>query len=323
MVGATVEAAAQSPILSADSELGPYVVQATLAPGGGPDVSFGSLFAIMGEDTVLVAGTGVVYVFERTPGTDTWQETATLAPAGVLDDSFGPRFAMGEDTVLVAGTGAVYVFERTPGTHMWQETAPLTPSGPVAGFGRALAFDGQTAIVGAQGLAYLFRRTGPAEWQEIAVLTPDDDGAGGDFGATVDIDGDNAIVAAVRGGLFVLPPGMAYVFSRRHSQPERWEATALDIGVPGSDIGFCCEIAINGDTAVVRTISPPSERPACGSSCATSRPANGRSHRYYAAPPCTLSCSWRWTTRGSSPGAQTQSFPSSLAWRPSTAGHAK
>ena len=121
---------------------------------------------------------------------------ATLTPAGGTGTAFGSPVAVADDTVLVTGAGAVHVFERTPGTDLWQEGAPLTPTGPVAGFGRALSFDGQTAIVGAQGVAYLFRRTGPGAWHEVAVLVPNDEDAVLDFGSSVGVDGGHAIVGA-------------------------------------------------------------------------------------------------------------------------------
>src|SRR4029434_10679174 len=59
-----VEAADQSPILSPNSELGPYVVQATLTPGGVTDNISVNRAAFV-NDTVLVPGTGVVYRSEE------------------------------------------------------------------------------------------------------------------------------------------------------------------------------------------------------------------------------------------------------------------
>ena len=70
-------------------------------------------------------------------------------------------------------------------------------AGQAEGFGRALAFDGQTAIVGAEGSAHVFRRTAPGVWQVVSVLTGNDEGGGGDFGVSVAVDGDQAIVGAL------------------------------------------------------------------------------------------------------------------------------
>ena len=121
---------------------------------------------------------------------------ATLTPAGGTGTPFGFQVAVADDTVLVTGAGAVHVFERTPRTNLWEEGAPFTPTGPVAGFSQALSFDGQTAIVGAQGVAYVFRRAGPGSWHEVAVLVPNDEDAVLEFGITVGIEGDHAIVGA-------------------------------------------------------------------------------------------------------------------------------
>jgi hypothetical protein len=198
--------AADAQGLSADSELGPYVHQATLARAGSPDNQFGS------------------------------------------------RVAIANDTALVAGTNLVYVFERTPGTDTWQEGAPLVPAGQAEGFGRALAFDGQTAIVGARGSAHVFRRTAPGMWQVVSVLTGNDEGAGGDFGVSVAVDGDQAIVGAL--GEESTVDGAAYIFSRRDGPPETWEAIAvLTPDAAGSHVGrpwgFGQTVDIDGDTAIV------------------------------------------------------------------------
>ena len=180
---------------------------------------------------------------------------ATLTPAGGAGTAFGSPVAVADDTVLVTGAEAVHVFERTPGTDLWQEGAPLTPTGPVAGFGRSLAFDGQTAIVGAQGVAYLFRRSGPDAWHEVAALVPNDEDAVPDFGRSVGVDGDHAIVGATG------PPswaGVVYIFSRGDSYPERWEATTRLTPTGGSPTAFGSAVDIDGDTAVVlaESLSP-------------------------------------------------------------------
>jgi hypothetical protein len=238
----TVAAASDPVILAPESELGPYVVQATLTPGGVTDEAFGNRGFTFVSDTVLVPGTGVVYVFERTPGTDVWQERAPLTPpAAVTEDVYGV------DTVLVSGTGVVYIFERIPGTGVWQDSAPLTPTAPVEGFGTSFAFDGQRAIVGVRGAAVLFRRTGPDAWHQVAVLTdPDLDP---DFSPSVRIDGDTATVWQ---SSFAGLSSSTFVFSRRDSQPESWEMSQVVTTLPdsGGSLGLTSVSALRGDTLI-------------------------------------------------------------------------
>jgi hypothetical protein len=247
ILSGAADAGAQPPVLSADSELGPYVVQATLTPGGGTDDRFGSRGVIFVNDTVLVPGTGAVYVFERTPGTDVWQERGPLTPpAGVTDDVFGNRVIFVNDTVLVSGTGVVYVFERTPGTDVWEDSVPLTPTAPVEGFGTSsVAFDGQRAIVGVHGGAVLFRRTGPGAWHQVAVLT--DPGLDPDSTPGVGIHGDTVIVQRTS----------TFAFSRRDSQPESWEMSLVVTELPdwGGTPNQAQFVTLHDDTLIF-SVSP-------------------------------------------------------------------
>src|SRR5688500_12825550 len=71
----------------------------------------------------------------------------TLPRSDGTDALFGRPLALNGDTALVAGTGIVYVYDRTPGD-VWIEALPITPPATVGNFGRSLAFDGRTAIVG-------------------------------------------------------------------------------------------------------------------------------------------------------------------------------
>src|SRR5262245_14751008 len=81
----------------------------------------------------------------------------------------------------------------------------LLPSDGLPGdrFGISLAVDGDTAIVGADatgtgtssGAAYVFVRTGDV-WTEQAKLVPSDGLLDGQFGYSVALDGDTAVVGA-------------------------------------------------------------------------------------------------------------------------------
>jgi outer membrane protein assembly factor BamB len=163
-----------------------------LTAGGVTDNLFGSRVAVA-EDTVLVAGTGVVYVFERTPGTDIWQEGTPLTPGGPTAD-FGRAFAFDGQTAIVGARGLAYLFRRT-GPAQWKEIAVLTPDeGESDDFGRSVDIYAEQAIVGAPGAtsaAYIFRRSDgqPERWEATALLTGDIG-----FGDGVAIRGDMAAV---------------------------------------------------------------------------------------------------------------------------------
>ncbi|HKX45081.1 MAG TPA: hypothetical protein VJP77_00050, partial [Planctomycetota bacterium] len=129
-------------------------------------VGFGRSLALDGER--LVVGTepgfgpgtasGRAYVFEREAGV--WVERAVLQPhdSGPLSQ-FGVAVAVEGDRILVGDTaaelppaydGAAYLFQReSDGT--WSERQKFVPAGAATDddFGRAVALDGDDALVGA------------------------------------------------------------------------------------------------------------------------------------------------------------------------------
>jgi hypothetical protein len=100
-------------IFDPSSEFGPYVHQATLSlSDGATDDAFGRLVAFSG-DVALVGGGGVVYVFERHPHTDTWQEVAPIRPVGQVE-GFGraSRLIRGRPLLARRARPTSFVAER-------------------------------------------------------------------------------------------------------------------------------------------------------------------------------------------------------------------
>lgn len=147
--------------------------------------------------------------------------------------------AVGQD----AGSGAC-----------WAEDAELT--GAEAGHrdwqGWSVALSGDTAIVsahkpfgGGPGDAYVFVRQGSG-WVQQARLVSSDLHPNDEFGESVAIDGDTAIVGAPRGPGDV---GAAYVYVRIGSEWTQQQKLESDVPTPGNFFGTT--VAIDGDTAVV------------------------------------------------------------------------
>ena len=197
---------------------------------------FGSAVAISGD--TIVAGalgdddagsvSGSAYVFVRS-GTS-WTEQAKLtASDGAAVDIFGSSVAINGDTAIAgarlhddAGTnsGSAYVFVRSGTT--WTEQTKLVPSDAAANdfFGFLVAISGDTAVVGAplddddgssSGSAYFFERTG-STWTEQSKLTTSDAASNDQFGWSVAITGDTAVVGAVTDDDGGDDSGSAYVF---------------------------------------------------------------------------------------------------------------
>lgn len=254
--------------------------QATLVPEAGtPGGDVGATLAV--DDATVVVGaplssmpngphSGSATVFERTGGA--WHRAATLVSgrsAGV--DRFGAALAVDCDTAVVGapndsrtgeGSGAAFVFTRSGGN--WTRTATLGPGvGDVHRFGRAVALDGDVAVVGARrthhldtvdaGVAFVFRRTGRA-WSTAAVLEPGD-GRDDGFGSALAIDGDRILAGAPAASTPAgRDAGVAHAFTR---STDGWnhEATLLD-GAGAAKDRFGKSVAVDGGTAIVGTQSP-------------------------------------------------------------------
>ena len=137
--------------------------------------------------------------------------------------------------------------------------ATLAAADPGAGDsfsgGRAIAVDGDTAVLGAylddgtfanQGSAYVYTRTGTT-WTQQAKLVASDPAADDNFGNSVAISGDTIVVGAwLAGGANT---GAAYVFTRNGTG---WTQQAkLVSGAPAFDEDFGSAVAVSGDTALI------------------------------------------------------------------------
>ena len=128
----------------------------------------------------------------------------------------------------------------------------LAAEGLAAGdkFGNAVAIDGDTAIVGAQGTAnsmgaaYIFTRSG-GTWSQQAKLTAGDGKANDYFGMAVDISGDTIAVGAYGHNS---QTGAVYIFIRSGTT---WSQQAkLSAGDAFLGDNFGGSVAIDGDTFI-------------------------------------------------------------------------
>ncbi len=245
------------------------------------DVDIAVIGAYQDDDNGGDAGSA--YVF--TKGSDGWSQTANLtASDGAADDEFGISVAVDGDTnTIVVGargdkntvggtdvsTGSAYVF--TKGSDGWSQTAKLTASDPAEDdeFGISVAVDGGTVVVGAyqdddnggeSGSAYVFTKPTNGPWvstDTAAKLTASDGAADDEFGISVAVDGNTAVVGArgdknTVGGTDV-STGSAYVFTKPTNGPWVSTDTAAKLtAFDGDDTDeFGISVAVDGNTAVV------------------------------------------------------------------------
>lgn len=232
----------------------------------GYSVGISGQTAIVGAVHADAAGTnsGSVYLFDTATG----EQTAKLmASDTAAHDLFGASVGISGDTAIVGAwahdhvwtntgnvwrnTGAAYLFDASTGA----EIATLAPSDIAWSqrFGYSVGISGDTAIVSAvydhtggyySGAAYLFDvNTG----DEIAKLVASDAAADDQFGNSVGISGDVAIVGAYRNSDAGYQSGSAYLFDAT-TGVEIAKLTASDAAERDY---FGHSVAISGDTAIV------------------------------------------------------------------------
>lgn len=255
-----------------------WSVEATLiATGGAANDNFGVSVAIQGNTAIVGANLddvspnadqGSAYVFTRS-GT-TWTQQAQLTAAGgAAGDQFGIAVAIADDAVIVGASlddvggtnnqGSAYVFTRSGTT--WTQQAQLTAAGGAASdqFGASVALSGDTAIIGArlddvaglvdQGSAYIFVRSG-ATWTQQAQLIATAGDIGDNFGASVAISGDTAIIGARADDVGANPDqGSASIFIRSGTTWTQQAQLSVAGGAASDQFGIA--VAISGQTVIV------------------------------------------------------------------------
>lgn len=214
------------------------------------------------KDTIVVGSPSrAAYVFVRQGST--WTQQAQLSPVdGTTDPGFGFAVAIAGDTIVVIEhqleATLIYVFTRT-GTAWTRRDlfAPLASNS--GGRNSAIAIDGSTLVVSADGSetetdeskssAFIFSPGGNT-WPYHGKLTASDGELDDWFGNDVAIDGDTAVIGAVKDdvGSYV-NHGSFYVFVRQGST---WtEQTKLSVDTKDDNHWLGMSVAIAGDTIVV------------------------------------------------------------------------
>ena len=158
-------------------------------------------------------------------------------------------------------------------------------------FGMAVAADGDTALVGAlqaydadfnnrPGAAYVFTKNSESgEWIQ-ATLTASDGNDGDEFGQSVALDGDTAVVGAPgadkgeAGEGQVTGTGAAYVFIR-DSAGSWTQAAKLTADDAAEDDQFAYSVAVYDDTVVIGAHHDDDDGAESGSAYVFTKPANG------------------------------------------------
>ena len=230
--------------------------------------------AFRNEDTGNATGSAYVFRFD---GTNWSEEAKLLASDAAAINLFGNSVSVVGDLAVIGapfpldasqptrGPGAAYVF-RFDGIN-WIEEVKLTASDGANNdeFGSSVSLSGDMILIGARsdddaagcfgqfcnsGSAYVFRFDG-ANWIEEAKLTAADGAQADQFGGTVSLDGDAAVIGAWFDDGTV---GSAYVFRFDGTDwTEESKLTATD-GTVGDFFGV--SISINSGQAVIGVSRP-------------------------------------------------------------------
>jgi len=179
---------------------------ALTVPSGVND--FGASVALDGDTCVIGAyetksNTGSAYVYTQDAAGSWSAGTALTVPSGASD--FGASVALDGDTCVItatdtdSNTGSAYVYTQDAAGSWSAGTGLAVPSGASV-FGRSVALDGDTCVIGATGTdspagsAYVYTQDAAGSWSAGTGLTVPSGVK--DFGASVALDGDTCVIGA-------------------------------------------------------------------------------------------------------------------------------
>ena len=252
---------------------------ATVSALFGFSVSVDGNTAIVGAylDDEGGGASGAAYIFSRNSGgANNWGQVKKLIASDSAEaDLFAESVSVDGDTAIVGSrfhddvasdTGSAYIFSRNSGgTDNWGEVKKLSASDAAANdnFGTSVAVDGDIAIVGARndddagsasGSAYIFSRNqgGADNWGEVKKLTASDAATPDQFGFSVSVSGDTAIVGARNDSDAGSQSGSAYSFSRNQGGADNWgEVKKLTASDAAATDHFGAYVSVSADTAIV------------------------------------------------------------------------
>ena len=238
----------------------------------GTSVAISGNYAIVGAPSNDDGGTssGSAYIFTRVTDT-TWTQQKILAGDRQQGDKFGTSVSISGDYAIIAAffnddvgsnSGSAYIFVRDTELDTWsqQQKIVTTDAADSDTFGTSVSISGDYAIVGAtgnddsftdSGSAYILKRDGTT-WSEQAKLVAGDPGQADNFGNSVSISGDYAIVGARNedtGGTDAA--GSAYVFKREGTTWSQITKIFASDKASSTTAQFGISIAIDGGYVIV------------------------------------------------------------------------
>jgi len=196
---------------------------------------------------------------------NTWPQQKVSAADGASSDSFGYSVAVSGDFAVVGALqatvdgnsyqGAAYVFAKSGG--VWTQQQKLTASDGTenAQFGKSVAIDGNTILIGAQsdstwrGAAYVFTESA-GTWTQAQKLTASDSQTSSYFGGAVALQGSVAVVGEYNATIDgVIQQGAAYVFTESNGTWTQSQKLIASDGAIQDQFGHA--VALDGATIAI------------------------------------------------------------------------
>lgn len=237
------------------------------SPGGG---LMGTDIAVDGHRPAVVTPfvtSKAVTVMTRTDGTWSAQTPTGIIedPDPTTDEAWGSNVAIEGETLAVGArhelnesgveTGGVHFFERTPTD--WVHRSNITGHGFESLFGRSLAYEDNTLVVGAPhqnrsgnpygGTVHIYQRTN-GSWNRTQELTPPSSGDGEptyEFGFSLDFEGSQLLIGS--------PAAEAFLYEVENGTAEHVATLRppSDFRLDDLHYTFGWRVAIDGDKALV------------------------------------------------------------------------
>ena len=232
----------------------------------GYSVSIDGDYAVVGAHE---ADTGSVYIFVNNHNGSWSQQDKLLASDGAYNDEFGNAVSISGDHAVVgawkgddngSNSGSAYIFVKNDNGSWSQQDKLLANDGAeLDEFGYSVSISGDYAVVGAggnddngngSGSAYIFVKNDNGSWSQQDKLLANDGAQSEEFGRSVSISGDHAVVGAYQDDDNGTSSGSAYIFVNNHNGSwSQQDKLLADDGA--SDDFFGSSVSIAGDHAVV------------------------------------------------------------------------
>ncbi|MEA1953193.1 MAG: hypothetical protein U9O24_02240 [Campylobacterota bacterium] len=265
-----------------DENLTILEIDKLLAKDADAEDNFGKCVAISGELAIVGAygdddngsRSGSAYIFTKDANGSWIQTSKLIASDADADDFFGSSVAISGETAIVGAyqdddngskSGSAYIFTKDV-NGSWMQTSKLIASDADAEdyFGYSVSISGDIAIIGAYGnddgiitntgSAYIFTKDSNGSWMQTSKLTASQPARDDEFGNSVAISGELAIVGAYGDDDNGSNSGSAYIFLRDDSGDDWSQTDKLTASDADTEDSFGSSVAISGETIIIGAI---------------------------------------------------------------------